>query len=323
MCTAITYNTNNFYFGRNLDLEYSYKETISICPRNYCFSFSNGTIIKQHYAIIGVTYVVDGYPLYYDAGNEYGLCMAGLSFKDNAVYNEPDKNLNNISPFEFIPWVLTQCKNIQEVRKLLINLNLVNVPYNDDLPLTDLHWIISDREKSIVLEAVNSGLKIYENPVGILTNNPPFKYHINNLNNYINLSCNSPHNLFSDKIDLKVYSNGMGALGLPGDMSSMSRFVKAAFVKFNSCSDGSNLDDVSQFFHILQAVEQQRGCVKVGDKNEITVYSSCIDADNGVYYYKTYNNSRISAVSMYKEDLNGQELIIYPMCNTQSVHYQN
>lgn len=323
MCTAITYKTPNLYFGRNLDLEYSYHETVTITPRSFPFEFNDGSHTDSHYAIIGVAYVVDNYPLYYDAGNEFGLCMAGLSFQGNAVYNKRIEGRKNISPYEFIPWVLCQCKNIDEVLDLLENLNLVDIHYNNELPLTDLHWIIADSTQTIVVEAVASGLKIYDNDIGVLTNNPPFKYHLNNLNNYMSLSNRNPENTFSFKVDLNRYSHGMGALGLPGDLSSMSRFVKAAFVKCNSESDGTTEDDVSQFFHILTAVEQQRGCVKVGDKNEITVYSSCFDASNGVYYYKTYSNNRINAVKMDEANMCGDALTSFQMSEDAFIYFHN
>lgn len=323
MCTAITYKSNSFYFGRNLDLEYSYNETVTITPRNFTLNFTDNSLMSSHYAMIGMAYVVNDYPLYYDATNEMGLSMAGLSFSGNAVYRPVDSSKKNVSPYEFIPWVLCQCKSVEESKKLLENINLSDVRFSDELPLTDLHWIIADRVSSIVVESVESGLCIYDNPVGVLTNNPPFKYHLNNLNNFMSLSSEEPRNNFSYKHDFYVYSRGMGALGLPGDLSSMSRFVRAAFVKLNSVSDGTGADDVSQFFHILSAVEQQRGCVKVGKRYEITVYSSCCDTKMGIYYYKTYNNSKINAVQMYKENLNGDELISYSLVNEEQIYFHN
>ena len=87
MCTAAVYQTKDHYFGRNLDLEYSYQESITIAPRNYPFSFRKLPEMKTHYAIIGMAYVLEGYPLYYDATNEKGLSMAGLNFPGSAAYS--------------------------------------------------------------------------------------------------------------------------------------------------------------------------------------------------------------------------------------------
>ena len=192
--------------------------------------------------------------------------------------------------------------------------------FSDALPLSPLHWMISDREASITVEAVKEGLRIYENPVGVLTNNPPFDMQLFQLNNYMSLSTKEPVNHFSKKLDLNVYSRGMGAMGLPGDLSSASRFVKAAFTKMNAVSGTSESESISQFFHILGAVTQQRGCVCMGDgKYEITVYSSCCNTDKGIYYYKTYENSQITAVDMQKENLEGNELISYPLVKEQQI----
>ena len=324
MCTAITYNTKNHYFGRNLDLEYSYKETVTITPRNYPFKFRKAKEINTHYALIGMAYVTDNYPLYYDAINEKGLGMAGLNFPKNAYYNEIDSSLDNIAPFEFIPWVLSQCASIKEVKELLKKINLANINFSDMLPASPLHWIISDKECSITVESVKDGLKIYDNPVGVLTNNPTFDYHMLNLNNYMSLSIEQPVNNFSSKLNFDIYSRGMGALGLPGDLGSASRFVKAAFTKMNSLSDPTELSSVSQFFHILGSVEQQRGCVHMGeDKYEITIYSSCCNMDEGIYYYKTYDNSRIIGVDMHKENLEGTNLISYELQKEKQILMQN
>ncbi len=324
MCTAVTYSTKNHYFGRNLDLEYSYKETVTITPRNYELKFRKVENIQSHYAMIGMAYVSDNYPLYYDAINEKGLGMAGLNFPKNADYKEITEGKNNIAPFEFIPYVLSQCENIGEVKKLLENINIALINFSDNLPASPLHWIISDKDTSITVESVKEGLKIYDNPVGVLTNNPTFDMQMFNLNNYMNLSIMPPKNTFSNKLELDTYSRGMGGLGLPGDLSSMSRFVKATFTKLNSISKNSEAESISQFFHILDSVCQQRGCVYMGENLfEITIYSSCCNMDKGIYYYKTYDNSQISAIDMNKENLDSSNLINYDLIKEQQILTQN
>ena len=324
MCTAVTYYTKDHYFGRNLDLEYSYNETVTITPRNYVFKFRKLNAIENHYAIIGMAYVSNNYPLYYDAINEKGLGMAGLNFPGNADYKKEMENKNNVAPFELIPYVLSQCSSIAEVKELFKNINIENINFSDELPASPLHWIIADKNNSITVESVADGLKIYDNPVGVLTNNPTFDIHMFNLNNYMSLSTEPPVNNFSKKIDLNAYSRGMGAMGLPGDLSSLSRFVKATFTKLNSISGNDELESISQFFHILGSVYQQRGCVHMGDeKYEITIYSSCCNMDKGIYYYKTYENSQIMCIDMYKEDLNSSELISYDLIKKQQILLQN
>ncbi|PQF22473.1 choloylglycine hydrolase [Enterococcus mundtii] len=324
MCTSITYTTNDHYFGRNLDLEVSYNEQVTITPRNYPFVYRKVPKQESHYAIIGMAAVVDNYPLYYDATNEKGLSMAGLNFPGNAHFFDEDPEKTNITPFEFIPWILSQCKNVEEARTLLADINLVNINFSEELPLSPLHWILADQETSIVIESVAEGLKIYDNPIGVLTNNPTFDYQLFNLNNYRSVSPTTPKNHFSDELDLSVYSRGMGGLGLPGDLSSASRFVKVAFTKLNSVKATTEQESVSQFFHILKSVEQQKGLCDVGNgKFEYTIYSSCCNVDKGIYYYTTYTNSQINAVDMTKEDLDSTELLTYPLIEEEQIHYVN
>lgn len=324
MCTAVTYVTNDHYFGRNLDLDFSYNETVTITPRNFVFPYRHVSDIPQHYAIIGMATVVNNYPLYYDATNEKGLSMAGLNFPENAVYFPEAAGKDNIAPFEFIPWLLGQCGTIKEVRELLEKINLVNTNFSDELPLSPLHWMITDQQESIVVEQTKNGLAIYENPVGVMTNNPTFDYQLFNLNNYRHVSPITPNNLFSKEIDLDIYSRGMGGIGLPGDLSSASRFVKVAFTKLNSVSGTSESESISQFFQILGSVTQQKGLCDVGDgKYEYTIYSSCCNMDKGIYYYTTYENSQITGVDMHKENLDGTKLVNYPLVSGQQINFVN
>lgn len=322
MCTAITYKTKDFYFGRNLDLEYHYNETVTVTPRNYAFRFRNGTVIDNHYAMIGMATVSNGYPLYYEATNEKGLSLAGLNFPDNAVYCPEINRKDNIAPFELIPWLLGQCSTVDGALDRIDRLNLWNIPFSNEYPLSPLHWMLADKNRCVTLELLKDGMKIYENPIGVLTNNPPFDYHMHNLANYINLTTAQPENRFGAA--LKPYSLGMGAIGLPGDLSSASRFVRAAFTKINSVSGDTEEESVGQFFHILGSVEQVKGLNCVRDNEyEFTLYSSCCNTDKGIYYYITYDNRQITAVNMNKVNLNGEKIVIYPLIKSQQIFEQN
>ncbi len=324
MCTGLSFTTKDHYFGRNLDYEVSYGESVTVTPRNFPIQLRKMPSITSHHAVIGMATVAEGYPLYYDGTNEKGLSMAGLAFAGNAVYRPEDPTKKNITSFEFVLWVLAQFETVDEVREALSSVNIVDIAFSEGLPTSPLHWIIADRTQSITAEPLHDGLKVYDNPVGVLTNNPTFDIQLFNLNNYMHLSRNAPTNNFSDRIKFDVYSRGMGALGLPGDLSSSSRFVRAVFTKMNSVCGDSESESISQFFKILGAVAQQRGCANVGDdKYEITIYSSCCNVDKGVYYYTTYENNQITAVDMHKEDLDGSALASYPPIEGQQVRMQN
>ncbi len=324
MCTAATYKTDDFYFGRTLDNECSYGEEIAVTPRKYPLTFRTKGTLRTHYAMIGMAHIAENYPLYYDAVNEKGLCAAGLNFVGNAYYRDIIPGKDNIAQFELIPWLLSRCGTVREVRGLLADISIADIPFSREMPPAQLHWLIADRTEAITLESVREGIRIYDNPVGVLTNNPPFDEQLFNLSNYMQVSAREPRNLFSDKLPLKTYCRGMGGLGLPGDLTSQSRFVRASFVKMNSVSGKSESESVSQFFHILGSVDQQRGCCDLGGgKYEVTLYSSCCNADKGIYYYTTYENHRISAVDMRREELDGNSLVRYPLINGEQILFQN
>ncbi len=324
MCTAATYKTDDFYFGRTLDNECSYREEIAVTPRKYPFKFRTKGTLRTHYAMIGMAHIAENYPLYYDAVNEKGLCAAGLNFVGNAYYRDIIPGKDNIAQFELIPWLLSRCGTVREVRGLLADISIADIPFSREMPPAQLHWLIADRTEAITLESVREGIRIYDNPVGVLTNNPPFDEQLFNLSNYMQVSAREPRNLFSDKLPLKTYCRGMGGLGLPGDLTSQSRFVRASFVKMNSVSGKSESESVSQFFHILGSVDQQRGCCDLGGgKYEVTLYTSCCNADKGIYYYTTYENHRISAVDMRREELDGNSLVRYPLINGEQILFQN
>lgn len=324
MCTAITYKTKDFYFGRTLDYDFSYGEQITITPRNFPLPFCHQSTLHTHYAIIGMAHVAQNYPLYYDAVNEKGLAMAGLNFVGYAHYRHHIEGCDNIPSFAFIPWVLSQCANVTEAKKLLKTINLTDDAFSQQLPPAQLHWIIADEKEAITVESLADGLRIYPNPVGVLTNNPPFDQQLLQLRNYMHLSPGEPENRFCENLMLTPYSRGMGALGLPGDLSSQSRFVRGAFSKLNSVCDGSEQGSVSQFFHIMNTVSQIRGCCQLSDgKYEITVYTSCCNASRGIYYYTTYDNQTINAVDLQRENLEGHQLVCYPLLPAQKITMQN
>ena len=314
MCTAISFKTASHYFGRNLDLEKSYGERVVITPRKLPLVLRHSSPVLSHYAMIGMATVEDCFPLYYEATNEKGLSMAGLSFPDNARYFPLSQGKENIAVFEFIPWILGKCESVAEAAQLIANANLTETDFSEKLPSSPLHWLISDSEKSITVECMKGGIKICENPFGILTNNPPFEYHCMNINNYMNLSPQLAKNNLTAETALHNYSLGMGALGLPGDYSSASRFVKAVFVKENSVCGIDENESVNQFFRILDSVAMPKGCVltKSGEL-EYTRYSCCCNTDTGVYYYKTYSDTAVTAVEMHSANLDGNELIQNPL----------
>lgn len=324
MCTCIDLKTKDHYFGRNLDLEYRFNEQVVITPRNYEFKLKNEMVINTKYAIIGMATVMENYPLYAEASNEKGLSIAGLYFPQNAYFFNEEASKLNLAPYELIPYFLGLYSTVAEIRDILEKLNITNIPFAPSLPVTALHWMICDETECLVLEQMKDGLKIYHNPAGVLTNNPPFPYHLTNLNNYINLTPHYQENRFAKEMNLQQYGQGMGAIGLPGDTSPASRFVRAAFNKFNSACGEDEKSSVTQFFHILDSVAMVQGATITKEgKHDITTYSCCINTSKGIYYYKTYTNNQITAIQMTDREKDKKELSVYSLIEEQQIRYEN
>ncbi|MBV7363299.1 choloylglycine hydrolase [Actinomycetaceae bacterium TAE3-ERU4] len=333
MCTALTLNVaSNAYFGRNLDLNCGFGEQVVVTGRNFPFKFTDGSSNESHHAMIGMGTVIQGYPLYAEATNEAGLSIAGLNFPGNAHYFDPVEGKENISPFEFIPWLLANYTSLEEVRPVLKNLNLTNIPFAPQIPLAPLHWIVSDSTGSMVIESQKDGLHLYDNPLGVLTNNPPFSYHLENIKNYMNVTPQWPDNNYAPEIPLTPVGVGFGSFGLPGDTTPASRLVKAVFLRSVTQNQSENVwgkniveeEAVGQFFHILDNVGMVKGSTLNQENGpEYTVYSCCCNTTTGVYYYKTYSNSRITAIDMHKTDLDSSELTCFALKREQSIQYEN
>ena len=314
MCTAVSFS---HFFGRTLDHSCSYGEEVVFTPRNYPLPIRRAQSLGRHHAILGMAHLEDGYPLYYDAMNEHGLCMAGLNFEGFAHYGGAARD--QIAAFELIPWILGQCKTVAEARPLLQRLCITEEAFSPVLPAAQLHWLLADQYESITIEAMEGGLRIWENPVGVLTNAPPFDDQLRRLSDLMHLSPREPHNHIAPELPLEPYSLGMGAMGLPGDLSSQSRFVRAAFMKLNAVPG-----DLDQFFRILDTVVQIKGCCRTRDGGyEHTLYSSCCQIEKGLYCYTTSGNRRITCIDMKREDLDGAGLIRWPLRLQDDILLQN
>ena len=308
MCTAIAICNKEFYFGRNMDIEGRFGEHIVTVPRRYPFFFRRAGDMICHYAMVGTAAVVEGYPLFADAMNEKGLCMAGLSFPGNAVYGEVrEDDVFQISPFELIPWVLGRCSSVGEARQLLEKTRVVSIAFSENLDLTPLHWCVADKSGSLVIEPTEQGLMLYEDPVGVLTNNPTFPAHLADVDAYGNLSPCSPGARISEEAG--YFSLGLGGVGLPGDYSSRSRFVRAAFLKKHLQEETEREGRIAQVFQLLTTVAPPRGVVL--DDNGLahyTTYSCCMCGDDLTYYHRATERLCPLAVVLDETTMEGDML---------------
>lgn len=308
MCTAV-FMKNEGLFGRTLDLEYTFGEAVTITPKGFKIDLRAEPHFTSKYIIIGMSKVVEDFPLYFDAVNEKGLAIAGLNFPRSARYSEIRNGALNLASFEIIPYILGNFKDISEATSHLERLNITGTSFSEKFPATPLHWMLADKETSVVLESTESGLKIYENPIGVMTNEPPFPFQKTYLENFSHLT--------SEEDDSR-YSRGLSAFSLPGDFSSLSRFVRGAFLLKNSLSECGK---VTEFFKITDNVSVPRGAVRLKNGKEvITQYACCMDIKNGMYYYKTYGNSRICGVSI--ERAKDAELNVFHPRHVEDIIYK-
>lgn len=329
MCTALSIKSEEgkHFFGRNMDLSYEFNQSVLIIPKEFKYQDRvTRKMVTIQKAIIGMGTVIEEHPAMADAMNEDGLACAGLNFAGYAYYEEiPVEGKINIAPYDLILWVLSNFSTVAEVKQEIRNIELINVPINEKIPVATLHWMITDKTgNSIVIEKTKEKIAVYENPVGVMTNNPTFDWHLTNLNEYINLTPAYPNETKWSNQRLTALGVGAGNLGIPGDFASVSRFVRIAYIRAHMPSIENDSKAVSQFFHMLDYVKMVKGGVITEEGLEdFTMYSSCMDQENGIYYYRTYHNSRINAVDLKKEKLIGKEIKAYSYCCVQDINYQN
>lgn len=307
MCTSIAYRTSDFYFGRNMDIEGHFDEQIVVAPRNFNFNFKYMSQATNQYAIIGMARVKSLYPLYADGVNERGLCACALSFHKSAGYkNKPVKDKVNLTSYEVIPYILSSFESVKEVKEKLANLVILDDCFDEKTPSTPLHWMIADENESITLESTKDGVKIYDNPVGVLTNEPIFPTQLRALEKYAHLTPYD-NNEGADSL-------GLGLYGLEGDFSSVSRFIRASMLKKYSVTDFSAHESLSMMLRLLYSVAPIKGSVRsLQEKLHYTVYTSIINASKGIYYYTTNENMQLNKALLSNADLDTQYLQVYPL----------
>ncbi len=329
MCTALCLKTDktSCFFGRNMDLAYFFNQSpLFIAKGSMYKNFVTGEQTTINRKIIGMGTVIDDYPAMADAMNENGLGCAGLNFARYAHYEDspaPDKK--NIPPYEFILWVLSNHDTVEEVKSSISGIELVAKPINENTPVATLHWMISDKSgQSIVVEKTKDKFIVHDNPVNVMTNDPTFDWHLTNLNEYLYLKPNHHKPAVWGEKKLQGLGIGSGTLGMPGDFASVSRFVRIAYVRSHLPEIENDEEAISQFFHMLDYVAMVKGGVITEDELEdLTLYSSCMDLNNGVYYYKTHNNNRINAVNMHRCTTQDNKITVFSYLNKQDFNFQN
>lgn len=313
MCTGIRFNDSNgnMFFGRNLDWSTSYGQRIVITPKGYKYSSAFLGEITPKYALIGMGIVEENTPLYFDCGNEAGLAIAGLNFPGYAQYEKDAlEGKTNISAYEFPLWIAMNFSTVDEVEAALANVAIVSKPINEKYPVSLLHWIIGDKTRSIVVEYTPAGMQIFHNDVDVLTNQPGYAWHKENLRNYMNLSSPQPEKVTWGKAEMTAFGSGSLMRGLPGDYYSPSRFVRVAYLNTHYPAKTSEEENISRLFHTLAGVAMIDGAAAMASGDfEKTVYTGGYSAATKTYYWNTYEDPSIKKVALSDYDINSNELI--------------
>lgn len=329
MCTALSLKSNDnlHFFGRNMDLEYSFNQSVILVPRKYQWKnvITNEMNPVKH-AILGMGVVMNNHPMLADGFNEKGLACAGLNFPHYCYHSpEPCPGKMNMGPYDFILWILSNFETVDQVKEAVKEVNLVNIPFAEGVALSTLHWIVYDKQDNcIVIEQTKEKFSVFDNKIGVLTNPPTFDWHIDNLKQYIHLTSDWVEGTTWYKQELNPDSCGLGLVGLPGDLYPPARFVRVAYLKSHATHLDNEMTTMAEFYRILNNVAMPGGAtIKPKSREEFTLYTACMVLEKGVYTYTTYNNLQPNAVSFEKEDLDQDKLKTFEYLDSLALHHQN
>ncbi len=313
MCTGLRFvdTAGNMYFGRNLDWSCSYGERVTVTPTGYVPKSPFGAVTSIARPIIGMGIVQEGVPLYFDCANDAGLAVAGLNFPGYAQYEKDAvEGKTNVAAYEFPLWVAANFESVDEVERALANTAIVDKPINEKFPSSLLHWIIGDAERSIVVEYTAAGMQVFHDDVDVLTNQPGFAWHAENVRNYLNVTPDVPGPVSWRTAELTAYGSGGGMRGLPGDYYSPSRFVRVAYLNAHYPQKDTERENVSRLFHTLTGVAMIDGGARMTNGEfELTIFTGGFSARTNTYYYSTYEDPAIRAVALSDYDTTGTEVI--------------
>lgn len=320
-CTGLKLTTKdgNAIHGRTLEFGVKIDVSVVFIPRGHSFTAStplgNGLTYTSKYATIGA--IGFGTPLILDGMNEKGLSVGTFFFPDFAEYpiTTKDNQNSSLSPFDFPNWIVTQFASLDEIKEQLPKVSIaqtIDKAWGDaSFPL---HYIVYDKAgKSIVIEPIGGKLIVYDNPIGTLTNSPTFDWHLTNLRNFINLTPENAEPLKTKGIVLKPLGQGSGLVGLPGDFTPPSRFVRASLYALTS-EEAANVEEgVFKAFHILNQFDIPVGAIRDIMKGGIlqtdyTQITTVHDPINLKYYFRTYEDQNLKFVELSAFDKNAHEI---------------
>ena len=302
-CTSIRINTTDglVFYARTLEGETDYdSKTVAIVPKGTEYQGTlpdgsqKGMKWTVKYGFVGMSTL--GLPLLIDGMNEKGLTAGNLFFPGFAGYQAFDPKLTSrtIAQYEALTWILGNFATVDEVKKAIKTIRVCEGP-QDQTGKLELHFTVHDRSgSSIVIEYVDGQLKVYDNPIGVMTNSPPFDWHLVNLRNHINISANNVKPVTIDGLKGSGFGQGTGMLGLPGDYTPPSRFVRMVALVTSSLPVTGPDAGLNLAMTIINNADIPLGVIRdlsgKEPRYDRTYWSVAADLKNNKYYFRTYNN---------------------------------
>jgi choloylglycine hydrolase len=319
-CTSFLIRTadDGAVYGRTMEFAFELESHAMVIPRAHKLSSTGpdgkpamswtGKYAAVGLNALGITALVDGM-------NEKGLAGGLLYFPGYAEYTDPAKvdPANSLAPWDFLTWVLTNYATVAEVKAAITDIAVIEVVQETLKIAPPLHYTLHDATgASLVIEPIDGKLKVYDNPLGVMTNAPSFDWHMTNLSNYVTISNVNAPPLKIGNVTIPPLGQGSGLLGIPGDGTPPSRFIRALGYTLSAEPMPSGPESVRLAEHILNNFDIPKGWVRDHGQNEpleYTQWSSVADLANLAYYVKTYDDPVLRSIDMKTLDLDAKELV--------------
>lgn len=297
MCVAIRFNSTDgsMYFARNFDWSQSYNEKMVGLPRGCKVQYAHEGESEVKYDTFGLGIAYNGTVMYFDAMNEKSLAVAVLSLPETTKFSDVEDGKVNVACFEFPTWALANYADTYELEEALKNVAITAGGFDALEGVGGMHWIFADQKRSIVVESTVRGLEVFDDDLDIVTNEPGFAWHRQNVRNYLGVSSEVPATEnWGRSSDLKPVGHGPGMRGIPGDYSPVSRFVKSAFINANYPVQESEEDNVTRMFRTVGTVAVPLGAMKMEDGTwDYTLFQAGYSAKTMTCFYSTYDDPTI------------------------------
>jgi choloylglycine hydrolase len=323
-CTGIRLvaRDGSIVYGRTMEFAPIMNSEALVIPRNLEMTGTApgskpGMRWRTKYGAVGLN--AFNQPVIVDGVNERGLAVGAFYFPGYAKYNEVTESEFDctVAPYEFPTILLTSCASVADVIELASRLKVAEVSAPGLGICPPLHFVAHDAHgNSIVLEHVEGKLVVHNNPVGVITNSPTFDWHMTNLENYVNLTDANKPALELESLKLNGFGQGTGMLGMPGDFTPPSRFVRAVMFSATTEPMETGRDAVLRLFHLLNLFDLPYGAIREVDGNKQTVeytqWTSGSDLKNLRFYFRTVTNSRIRTIDLNQIDLDAASIRSIP-----------